>query len=52
MENFIVYKPVKIAKGKWALENPYNTNSKIGFFKTRKEAHQHIIDTMAAILNR
>jgi hypothetical protein len=50
MSNFTVYKPVKISKNKWALEHPKNSNSKIGFFKSRKAAMEYIIKTMSAIL--
>lgn len=49
---FTIYQPKKIKKGKWILEHPENSNSGIGFFKSRKSAINYIIRVMEAIINK
>ena len=49
---FTLYNTIKIRKGCWQLQHPENKNSRIGNFKTKKDAEKYRIDTMVAIINR
>jgi len=49
---FKLYNVIKIKKGCWQLRHPENANSRIGNFKTKKEAENHRANTMLAIINR
>lgn len=49
---FTLYNIIKIKKGCWQLQHPENSNNRIGNFKTKKDAENHITQTMLAIINK
>ena len=48
---FTLYNITKIKKGCWQLQHPENSNSRIGNFKTKRDAEKYRTDCMVAIIN-
>jgi hypothetical protein len=48
---FNLYDVIKIKKGCWQLQHPENSNSRIGNFKTKKDAENYRLNVMLKIIN-